>query len=64
MKIKLWSIGRTAKNAAPERKEGWMSSIIFAVVAATLIRWTAVEAFVGTAPRSDDIAMLTLRRVA
>lgn len=58
MKIKLWSIGRTAKEATPERKEGWMSSIIFAVVAATLIRWTAVEAFVVPTPSMENTILV------
>lgn len=36
----------------------WLSSVTFAVVAATLIRWTAVEAYVIPTPSMEDSALV------
>jgi signal peptidase I len=50
---------RSAKKAAPQTfvKE-WFNSIVFAVVAATLIRWTTVEAFVVPTPSMENTILV------
>ncbi|HTE29297.1 MAG TPA: signal peptidase I, partial [Chryseolinea sp.] len=50
---------RSAKTAAPKTfvKE-WFNAIAFAVVAATLIRWTTVEAFVVPTPSMENTILV------
>lgn len=56
MKFNLW------KKAAPKKptskRREWFNSITFAVVAATLIRWTAVEAYVIPTPSMENSALV------
>jgi len=52
MNLKTW------KKKKPSRPESfareWFNSIVFAVIAATLIRWTTVEAFVVPTPSMEN----------
>jgi signal peptidase I len=52
MNLKFW---KKAKPAEPKSfvKE-WFNAIVFAVIAATLIRWTTVEAFVIPTPSMEN----------
>jgi signal peptidase I len=56
MNIKNWF------QPAPRKKQSiareWINSVTFAVVAATLIRWTAVEAYVIPTPSMEDSALV------
>ena len=56
MNIKSWF------RPAPKKKQSiareWINSVTFAVVAATLIRWTAVEAYVIPTPSMEDSALV------
>ncbi|MGC3946708.1 MAG: signal peptidase I [Chryseolinea sp.] len=56
MKLRLWK-----KKAAPAPKtvaQEWFNSIVFAVVAATLIRWTTVEAYVVPTPSMENTILV------
>jgi signal peptidase I len=44
MNFNFWRKKKKPKPKSPARE--WLNAVVFAVVAATLIRWTAVEAFV------------------
>lgn len=47
----------TAKKPISKARD-WFNSLTFAVVAATLIRWTTVEAFVIPTPSMEDTALV------
>lgn len=50
-----WKFWRKTKPAKPKSfVNEWFNSIVFAVVAATLIRWTTVEAFVIPTPSMEN----------
>ncbi len=50
---------RPARPAKPVSKgREWVNSLTFAIVAATLIRWTAVEAYVIPTPSMEDSALV------
>jgi len=57
MKFEFWK-----KKSAPSAKQSfakeWFNSIVFAVVAATLIRWTTVEAFVVPTPSMENTILV------
>lgn len=50
------------RKSAPKRKisagREWLNAVTFAVVAATLIRWTTVEAFVIPTPSMEDTMLV------
>lgn len=56
MNLKFWKKSAPAKPVSKRRE--WFNSITFAVVAATLIRWTAVEAYVIPTPSMEDTALV------
>jgi signal peptidase I len=56
MQVKSWFRSSPAKKQSIARE--WINSITFAVVAATLIRWTAVEAYVIPTPSMEDSALV------
>lgn len=56
MSIKSWF--RTAPKKKHSVAREWINSITFAVVAATLIRWTAVEAYMIPTPSMEDSALV------
>lgn len=50
-----WNVFRTKKPAQPKSKlREWREAIVFAVVVATLIRWSTVEAFVIPTPSMEN----------
>lgn len=56
MKLAFWN-----KRSAPAPKtvaREWFNSIVFAVVAATLIRWTTVEAYVVPTPSMENTILV------
>ena len=56
MKLAFWN-----KRSAPAAKtvaREWFNSIVFAVVAATLIRWTTVEAYVVPTPSMENTILV------
>ena len=57
MKLKFWK-----KQPVPEAPQSlakeWFNSIVFAVVAATLIRWTTVEAYVVPTPSMENTILV------
>lgn len=56
MNIQFWKKHAPRKPVSKTRE--WFNSITFAVVAATLIRWTTVEAFVIPTPSMEDSALV------
>ena len=56
MKLQFWKRARPKKPVSKARE--WFNSITFAVIAATLIRWTTVEAFVIPTPSMEDTALV------
>lgn len=56
MNLRFWK-KQTPKKPQSFVKE-WFNSIVFAVVAATLIRWTAVEAFVVPTPSMENTILV------
>src|SRR5688572_7499683 len=56
MNIKSWFSSTPKKKQSITRE--WVNSITFAVVAATLIRWTAVEAYMIPTPSMEDSALV------
>lgn len=56
MKFTFWKKSTPKKKLSPARE--WLNAITFAVVAATLIRWTTVEAFVIPTPSMEDTMMV------
>jgi signal peptidase I len=56
MNLQFW------KTAAPRKPisktKEWFNSLTFAIIAATLIRWTTVEAFVIPTPSMEDSALV------
>ncbi|MEO5977479.1 MAG: signal peptidase I [Chryseolinea sp.] len=49
---------RQPKRAPKSFVKEWFNSIVFAVIAATLIRWTTVEAFVVPTPSMENTIMV------
>lgn len=56
MKLSFWK-SPAQKKPISKRRE-WFNSITFAVIAATLIRWTAVEAYVIPTPSMENSALV------
>ena len=56
MDFKFWKRSKQAKKKSFVRE--WSDSIIFAVIAATLIRWTTVEAFVVPTPSMENTVLV------
>jgi signal peptidase I len=56
MSWKFWKKSEPKKPVSAGRE--WFNSITFAVIAATLIRWTAVEAYVIPTPSMEDTALV------
>lgn len=56
MNLRFWKKKPPKKPVSKTRE--WFNSITFAVVAATLIRWTTVEAFVIPTPSMEDSALV------
>jgi signal peptidase I len=56
MNLKSWFQSKPKKKQSIARE--WINSVTFAVVAATLIRWTTVEAFMIPTPSMEDSAMV------
>lgn len=56
MKLKFWQSQRNSEVKSVTRE--WFNSIVFAVVAATLIRWTTVEAFVVPTPSMENTILV------
>jgi signal peptidase I len=56
MKLTFWKSPKPKKPVSKGRE--WLNSITFAVIAATLIRWTTVEAFVIPTPSMEDTALV------
>ena len=56
MNLKFWKKPAPKKPVSKTRE--WFNSITFAVIAATLIRWTTVEAFVIPTPSMEDSALV------
>src|SRR5690242_8466162 len=56
MKFNFWKRSEPKKPVSKRRE--WFNSITFAVVAATLIRWTAVEAYVIPTPSMENSALV------
>ena len=54
--FKFWKRSKQAKKKSFVRE--WSDSIIFAVIAATLIRWTTVEAFVVPTPSMENTVLV------
>jgi signal peptidase I len=57
MKLAFWK-KKPARTAPPSIAREWFNSIVFAVVAATLIRWTTVEAFVVPTPSMENTILV------
>ncbi len=63
MKLNFWKGRAPKKQVLPagkhvSKRREWFNSITFAVVAATLIRWTAVEAYVIPTPSMENSALV------
>jgi signal peptidase I len=56
MNLRFWK--KPAPKKPVSKTKEWFNSITFAVVAATLIRWTTVEAFVIPTPSMEDSALV------
>ena len=56
MNLKFWK--KPAPKKPISKRREWFNAITFAVVAATLIRWTAVEAYVIPTPSMEDSALV------
>lgn len=56
MKLTFWN-NPAPKKPVSKRRE-WFNSITFAVIAATLIRWTTVEAYVIPTPSMENSALV------
>ncbi|MEI9920308.1 MAG: signal peptidase I [Bacteroidota bacterium] len=56
MNLKFWKKQQPKKPVSKGRE--WFNAITFAVIAATLIRWTTVEAFVIPTPSMEDSALV------
>jgi signal peptidase I len=56
MKISQWFKSKPKKPVSKTRE--WINAITFAVVAATLIRWTTVEAYVIPTPSMENSALV------
>ncbi|HZY79579.1 MAG TPA: signal peptidase I [Cyclobacteriaceae bacterium] len=56
MNLKFWKKQAPKKPVSKTRE--WFNSITFAVIAATLIRWTTVEAFVIPTPSMEGTALV------
>jgi len=59
MNMKFWKKRAPSAPKKPVSKSReWFNSLTFAVIAATLIRWTTVEAFVIPTPSMEDSALV------
>ena len=56
MDFRFWKKNKEHKVVSPARD--WFNSILFAVVAATLIRWTTVEAYVVPTPSMENTILV------
>lgn len=56
MNLRFWK--KPAPRKPISKARDWFNSITFAVVAATLIRWTTAEAFVIPTPSMEDTALV------
>lgn len=56
MKFNIWK--KSAPKKPVSKRREWFNSITFAIVAATLIRWTAVEAYVIPTPSMENSALV------
>jgi len=56
MNLKFWENKKQKKPVSPARE--WFNSVVFAVVAATLIRWTTVEAYVVPTPSMENTILV------
>ncbi|HEX8060138.1 MAG TPA: signal peptidase I [Cyclobacteriaceae bacterium] len=56
MKLAFWKKRQPKKPVSKARD--WFNSLTFAIIAATLIRWTTVEAFVIPTPSMEDSALV------
>jgi signal peptidase I len=56
MNLKFWKKNKPAQPKSIGRE--WFNSIVFAVIAATLIRWTTVEAFVVPTPSMENSVLV------
>lgn len=52
MKLRFWK--KPVQKKPQSKGREWFNSIVFAVIAATLIRWTTVEAFVIPTPSMEN----------
>lgn len=57
MNLLPWKKKNTPKKKVSATRE-WINSLTFAIVAASLIRWTTVEAFVIPTPSMEDTALV------
>lgn len=55
MNLRFWK-SKARKPESPAKE--WFNSIVFAVIAATLIRWTTVEAFVVPTPSMENTILV------
>lgn len=56
MSLQFWK--KRAPKKPVSKTRDWFNSITFAIIAATLIRWTTVEAFVIPTPSMEDTALV------
>jgi len=56
MNVNFWKKNRPKKPVS--KAHDWFNSLTFAIIAATLIRWTTVEAFVIPTPSMEDSALV------
>src|SRR6478736_2554740 len=53
MNLKFWQKKKSTDNKKKTKSQEWLDSIVFAVVAATLIRWAFVEPYVIPTPSME-----------
>lgn len=58
MKLNFWKKEKQKPQPPPSFAKEWFNSIVFAVVAATLIRWTTVEAYVVPTPSMENTILV------
>lgn len=58
MQLSFWKKKHREPQAQPSFVREWFNSIVFAVVAATLIRWTTVEAYVVPTPSMENTILV------
>lgn len=56
--MKLRKANSTRTNTSRSKTREWLNAVTFAVVAATLIRWTTVEAFVIPTPSMENTLLV------